>query len=192
MLQKGYTVDFLTKERKRNNGEVRCAAPHIKESTLEACFSEAVNRLFTDKGVLIEEYRAIIDDLITHAAAIETEHKSLTEECEVVTEMIRKCVEENAAVALNQDEYRERYTALAARYEKTAQRRDELAEALNGSAAQRESINHFLTEVLGRDGGIMSRFDVELWCAAVENATIETGGVRVHFKNGTAVAVSIR
>jgi DNA invertase Pin-like site-specific DNA recombinase len=271
LLQKGYTVDFLTKERKRNNGEVQqfyvknshpaiippdifdivqaemkkrksnglrqsglshfssklicgscgsfygpkvwhsnsryrqtvwqcnskhkkgagCNAPHIKETTLEAVFIEAVNKVFTDRDILIAEYGAIIDGLITHAAAIQAEHKSLTDECEVITEMIRRCVEENAVAALNQDEYRERYSALAARYEKTAQRRDELAGALYDSMAHRESISRFLTEVLGRDGGIMTRFDVELWCAAVENATIEMGGVRVHFKNGTAVAVSI-
>ncbi len=36
---------------------------------------------------------------------------------EIVAEMLRKCVEENANNALNQIEYEEKYNVLAQRYE---------------------------------------------------------------------------
>lgn len=47
---------------------------------------------------------------------------------EIVTEMLRKCVEENANNPLNQEEYEERYNALAQRYESIKKGFEEISE----------------------------------------------------------------
>jgi len=46
---------------------------------------------------------------------------NLAEKCDVVLELIRKCVDENAHIGLNQDNYMARYSILIERYETSEQ-----------------------------------------------------------------------
>jgi len=107
------------------------------------------------------------------------------------TRLVRKCVMENAQTALDQDEYRERYNALSRRYETAKARLDELSEAKNDCVAQRESIRHFLAEVSAR-GEVVTRFDVEVFCAAVERVIVHEKRTLVVFKNGSEIPVDVK
>lgn len=171
-------------------GDDVCASPHMDETALQGFFVEAFNQLFTDKEPLILEYSAVIDEILTDTTAIAGECKALTEECEVVAGLIRKCVEDNACTALDQDEYQERYNSLAARYESAKNRLDELTALTNTRAAQRATITSFLAEVQKRDG-ILSGFDEQLWRDTVEGMTINSNDIAVSFKNGSAISVEI-
>jgi DNA invertase Pin-like site-specific DNA recombinase len=172
-------------------GEAVCTTPHVTETALEAAFVEAFNLLFSDREKLLDEYAGVIDVLFDNAAVIERQCNDLSAECEVITELIRKCVMENAATAQDQDEYRARYESLTARYETAKARLDELIEAKNDCVAQREGISRFLAEVLER-GHIMTAFDVETWCAAVDTVAIHRNGLVMTFKNGSAIPLGTK
>jgi predicted nuclease with TOPRIM domain len=64
----------------------------------------------------LDGYEEIIETL-TDTSKLDKESAKLQSECEVVAELIRKCVDENASRVMNQKEYQSRYTGLVERYE---------------------------------------------------------------------------
>jgi uncharacterized protein with ParB-like and HNH nuclease domain len=91
---------------------------------------------------------------------------------EIVTEILRKCVEENANNALNKTEYEERYNTLAQRYESIKKGLEEINEKRLERSAKHETILAFMEELAQKEA-LMTEFDEALW-----NTVIEI--VRVH------------
>jgi site-specific DNA recombinase len=79
----------------------------------------------------------------------------------VVTELLQKCVEENAHSALNQVEYEERYTTLAERYENIKKRIEDIDDKRIERSAKRKRIEAFMQEFEHRNG-LVTEFDEEL------------------------------
>ena len=73
-----------------------------------------------------------IRQLVSDCTALNAEIEKLTEEIEVLAEMVKSCVKENAASAQSQEEYTKKYNALVKRYEKTSARLDTLSTDLHG------------------------------------------------------------
>jgi DNA invertase Pin-like site-specific DNA recombinase len=165
-----------------------CQTPHLSEETLQKAFVEAFNRIVENKDGLIEDYDAIIA-MLTDTVELDKESKRLRDECAVVMELIRKCVDENAHSAMDQGEYQERYNGLVARYEATKKRLDAIADEKQARVAKRENISRFLDDLRRRDG-IIDGFDEELWYATVESVTVGfTGSLTFTFKNSTEIEV---
>lgn len=117
-----------------------CHTPHLYEATIQQAFVEAFNRLYSDKARLIEDYASILQ-VLTDTSALDKEFTAQQGECDIVMELIRKCVEENASSAQDQGEYQERYEGLAARYEAAKQRLEEIQSEKQARTAKRESIH---------------------------------------------------
>ncbi|MPM73722.1 hypothetical protein SDC9_120704 [bioreactor metagenome] len=93
------------------------------EDDVKAAFVQAMSGMIAGKDDLISEYKQIIRRLTDHAA-LNLEAKQQTDEADVVSELIRKCVAENAANSQDQEAYLERYKGLKVRYEVAAQRQN--------------------------------------------------------------------
>ena len=81
---------------------------------------------------------------------------------DIVTELMRKCVEENARTTLDQEEYTKKYSVLAERY-KTAQ--TSIADTdskLEDRMTKREKITMFIATLKARDG-LLDAFGEKLW-----------------------------
>ena len=108
----------------------------------------------------------------------------MTEERDVVTELIRKCVEDNARTAQDQDEYREKYEGLVARYETAKGRLDEIAAEKQDRAARKERIRRFLDTLRWADG-LLAEFDDTLFRTTVDRMTVRTATeVTFTFRDG--------
>jgi DNA invertase Pin-like site-specific DNA recombinase len=168
--------------------ETHCKTPHLSEEVLQRIFVEAFNRVIEDKDRIIGDFDAIIE-VLTDISSLDKESTKLRDECAVVMELIRKCVEENAHSAMDQSEYQERYNELVDRYETAKRRLDAIADEKQARAAKRESISRFLTD-LKRLDGLLAEFDEELWYATVDTMTVrlECEAI-VTFKNGTEIKV---
>lgn len=168
--------------------ETHCKTPHLSEEVLQRIFVEAFNRVIEDKDRIIGDFDAIIE-VLTDISSLDKESTKLRDECAVVMELIRKCVEENAHSAMDQSEYQERYNELVDRYETAKRRLDAIADEKQARAAKRESISRFLTD-LKRLDGLLAEFDEELWYATVDTMTVrlEREAI-VTFKNGTEIKV---
>ncbi|WP_023975760.1 hypothetical protein [Clostridium beijerinckii] len=83
---------------------------------MKQAFIEVFNSILKNKDEILQGYEAIIQAL-TDTSKLDEESAKFQSEMDIVTEMLRKCIDENANSALNQVEYEEKYNALAQRYE---------------------------------------------------------------------------
>lgn len=69
---------------------------------------------------------------------------TLKGECDVIMELIKKCVEENAHSAIDQSDYMIRYTALLERYETAKNRLKTVNVQWQEHKIKRENISRFI------------------------------------------------
>ena len=103
---------------------------------------------------------------------------------EIVTEMLRKCVEENAHSVLNQGDYNEKYKALAERYGSIKKGLEGIEEKRLERSAKKASILDFIKEVEQIDE-VITEFDEELWKGIIEKVVVNIEGkIAFKFKDG--------
>ena len=152
--------------------EKKCQTPHLYEDVIKLAFLEAFNSLLDNKDEILEGYKEIIDAL-TDTSELDKESAKLLSECEVVAELLRKCVEENACSALDQERYQKRYTSLAERYETAKNGLGKIDDKRLERNAKSESIGIFIKELEQRDI-FMDEFDEELWIATVDAVVVHS------------------
>lgn len=144
----------------------KCGTPHIYENTLKEAFLQAFNSILKNKDEILQGYEEIIQVLMD-ITKLDKESTKLQNEMEIVTEMLWKCVEENAHSALDQSEYEERYKALAERYEVIKNKITEINDKRLERNTKRERIKEFI-KILEKSPTILIEFDDELWNAVIE------------------------
>lgn len=150
----------------------KCSTPHIYEDKLKQAFVEAFNSILKNKNEILQGYESIIQTL-TDTSKLDKESAKLQNEMEIVTEMLRKCVEENANNALNQTEYEERYNVLAERYESIKKGIEGINENRLERSTKQENILAFIKELEQREG-VITEFDEELWKGAIEKVGVNS------------------
>lgn len=150
----------------------KCSTPHLYEDKIKQAFVEAFNSLIENKEEILKGYEEIIQ-VLTDTSKLDKESAKLQSEFEVVTEMLKKCVEENAHSALNQAEYEERYKALAARYESIKKDIEGINQKRLERSAKKENIETFTKELEAREK-LITEFDEELWLGAVDKVIVNT------------------
>ena len=165
------------------DGEEKCTTPHFTDEEIEALFISAVNQLISNKAAVIDAViGAVLPALDT--SGLEAESATLEEELTVVSDLMQKCIYENAHVALDQVEYQKRYDGLTARYDTAKARYDAVCEAISDKQARQAQIEAFL-ETLRAQDGLVEKFDVNLWCGLVDFVTVYAkDNVRFTFKHG--------
>jgi FtsZ-binding cell division protein ZapB len=167
-------------------GEDKCATPHLDEEAIKRLFVSAVNTLLADKDEIIANLKAVRGELFA-TDALEAAEKELQGEMAVTAELIQKCIEENARVALNQKEYQERYEALVGRFDKAKARYEETTALASETKARGETVDSFIAE-LARQDRLLAEFDERLWHTLVDYATVYSeNDVRFTFKDGTEI-----
>jgi site-specific DNA recombinase len=137
---------------------------------LKKAFIEAFNSLIKNKDEILQGYKTIIQDL-TDTATLDEESIKLQGECEVVFGLLRKCVEENANLVIDQEDYQKRYNSLAKRYENIKKGLARIDDKRMERIAKRQSIVKFI-RILEQGNTILTEFDEELWDATVDMVTI--------------------
>ncbi len=163
--------------------EERCRTPHLYEEDVKLEFVRTLNDLIEDKDDLISEYKQIIR-LLTDHVALDLEAKQQTEEADIVAELIRKCVAENAASPQDQEAYLERYQSLKARYEAAMQRLKQIEDQRTERKQRRQKMLEFV-RMLEKADGLLLDFDEGLWNATVQKVTVQPDGDSIfHWKDG--------
>ena len=153
-------------------GAEKCSTPHLYEKDIQRIFLDFVNSLITDRatitGGLKEALMAITDN-----AALERERKELQEECEVVLELMRKMVQENARIVQDQVEYNAKYGGMSDRYEKASTRLAEVGKDLAARSAKRCELEGFRKLLDGRDK-LLTEFDESLWLGIIHQVKVRS------------------
>ncbi len=120
--------------------------------------------------------------------ALEDEEITLQEESDVVLELMRKNVSENARAVQDQTEYQRRYNTLVERYDKAKNRLAEVSKTISMRNAKRQELERFL-RVLKKQDGLLTKFDEDLWLATVHQMVVKE--VLFIFKDGTELPWTI-
>lgn len=117
--------------------------------------------------------------------ALEEERDVLRAEVEASYDLINKCIAENARVALDQEDYRRRYDALAKRAEDAEAALADADAEISRRKAARADAEAFIADMESAPV-VVAKFDECLWHALADFATVhEDGTVAVPFKDGS-------
>ena len=164
-------------------GEHKCTTPHLDEETIKARFLAALGTLLDDKNALLENCE-LVRAKYTDCSTIDAEIANLLREIDVVTELTRKCVEENAASAQNQSEYTTRYNSYVERYSAAKARVETLEQERTLRLARADAFDAFIRTVRGMDT-VPVEFDDRLWLKVIDTVTVKDDGKLVFkFQNG--------
>lgn len=167
-------------------GEEKCETPHLTEEAIKERFLSAYAQLTENRERLLEHCR-IMQETLTDTKAIDDELESLDMEIEVVNELIRKSIMENATTAQNQDDYNKRYAEFSERYDKLKARKDALTAKKQKRILQSNAIGAFMFEVMELPEP-PTVFDSKLWIASIDHATIyKDGRIVFTFINGAEI-----
>lgn len=107
-------------------------------------------------------------------------------EVEVAAGLVERCVAENARVALDQDEYTQRYNGLVSRYEAVKAQFDEVTQTVSDKADRKKLLEQFLHTVETQKP--IAEFDERLWSSLVDFVMLYSEkDIRVTFKDGTEI-----
>ncbi len=122
---------------------------------------------------------------LNNIIAIDLEAKQQTEEADIVAELIRKCVAENATTRQDQEVYAERYKGLKARYEAATQRLKQIEDQRTERKQRRQKMLEFI-RMLEQADELLINFNEGVWSATVETVTVQVDRIMVfRWKNCT-------
>ncbi len=165
-----------------------CSTPHLTGDEIKQRFLKAFNILMGDRDEVLSNCR-LAQEVLCDCSAIETELAELHREIEVVSELTRKSIYENARFAINQDEFYERHKGYMERHRIATERVAELEDQRRNRQNKLLILDRFIREIKTRPF-VVEEFDEKLWLAAVEKVTIHRDGhLEFVFKDRTCVHV---
>lgn len=167
-------------------GDKKCKTPHVTEDDVKQRFLLAFNSLKGCREELIANCR-LSQSILCDCTEIDAEIEELRREIEVVAELSRKAIYENAHVAVNQDEWSERNNSYLERHRKATERVAEL-EKLKCERKNKFLILETFIKGIESSPMVLGEFDNKLWAVAVEKVKVMPNGRLVFcFKDGTEV-----
>ena len=144
----------------------------------------------TERGTLtiymdrVVERRALVD-----LAELDAEIEWQQEETQVVAELVKEAVQENASTAQSQDAYLQKYEALTKRYETAAAE----LERLKGIRAERERQDQAMAlfiRTLKKQTEVLDAWSDTIWTVMVERVLVHrNGGLTFQFYNGSEIRI---
>lgn len=165
----------------------RCKTPHLTEDEIKDAFISVVNRLITDRSEILDELRLVQAEL-TGTEELEKEQARLAEQMNVDSDAVQQVIAENARVAQDQKAYRERYDALATRFEETKANYEKVTAEIQMRGIRRREFGRFIAEVEKLGSRPVRDFDEALWGAMVDHVTVNAkDGIVFTLNSGTEI-----
>ena len=165
-------------------GDKKCKTPHVTEDDVKQRFLLAVNSLNGCREELIANCR-LSQSILCECTEIDSELEELRREIEVITELSKKAIYENARVAVNQNEWSERNNSYLERHNKAMERVAEL-EKLKCERQNKSLMLETFIKGIESSPMVLGEFDNKLWAVAVDIVLVMPNGRLVFsFKNGT-------
>lgn len=152
----------------------KCCTPSLEEADIKTRFLTAINSLISDKKQILDDCR-VIQATLTDCTSIDSELEQLFQELEIVSELTRRCIDENACSAWNQEDYTERYNGFVERYEIAKAQIEALQAKKAARQAKADAIDAFMFAMNELDDPI-EEFDEKVWLAAIEKVTVHNDG----------------
>ena len=165
-----------------------CGTPHLTEAEIHQRFLKAFNRLLDERTFILEDTAAIMEQL-TATAELEAKAENLREEMDVVSELIRQAIEQNASMTMDQAEFEQKYQSLSERFQRAADHLKGIEAECARRAHKRSELEAFIKNLRGREMPI-EEFDAMLWMSMVKRVMVEVdGSLRLTFANEMEVFI---
>ena len=129
-----------------------------------------------------------MQNTLTDCEGIDSQIAELEQEIEVVTELTKRCIAENALASLSQTEYNTRYNGLLQRYSTASVNLENLQKTKADRENKADAIGDFIFRVQELDA--LTEFDEKLWLTTIEKVTVHTDG-RMTFRFQCGVEVTL-
>ena len=151
-------------------------------------YSDAHDQVMVNKEQVINDANEVIKAL-TDTSLIDNAISETESELEVISELVRKLVRENASYSQNQDDYTKKYKELEARYEKTKNKLDELNDEKQIRKGKLLELNSYLA-TFKEAGEILTDWDDNLWMTVLDKAIVNRDGT-ITFKFIVGIDITI-
>ena len=157
---------------------------------VQRLFIKAYNLMMQDRVQIIkqcEAWRARLMDFGTLDADIERQ----LEETQVVAELVKAAVKENASTAQSQEAYLKKYEALTERYEKAAAELERL-QSLRTARSHQDKKMALYIRALKKQPEVMHDWNDTIWTVMIEKAIVHKDGkITFVFQNGTEIKTAL-
>jgi len=155
-------------------GEHKCSTPHVTEDEIKKQFLVAINELLGNRDEVIANCQ-LAKNVLCDCNEIYAKQEELRREIEVLADLSRKAINENAHVAQNQDEFIERTNGYLERHRFVNGRLAELEGVKRERINKRLVLDGFIKELRVRPL-VIDEFDERLWMAAIDKVTVGVSG----------------
>lgn len=171
-------------------GAEKCTTTHLYEDKIKELFLSAVGKLAANRQDLIDTCNRLKNEL-ADTTLLDEQSSALLDETSLLTEMIKKLIEQNASTAMNQDEYARKYNDYVARFEKATADYEKLQKQKLRRLHQSDILETFAFEIFCLPD-LRIEFSDKLWLNLIDNATVY-GDERIvfKFKNGAEIEEKI-
>lgn len=167
-----------------------CATPNLREDEIKDAFVIAFNELLGDKEHYIAHFEGLLP-LLADTGGLEKQLNDLTAQHVKMLDDLRIYMEENTRQVQDQTEYNRRFSEMSATCTELEAQIAKAKENILVQQGRKEQIRRCLNE-LRRCGDILEEFDLDLWNATVESATISSDGMfTIRFRDGTEIPVCL-
>ena len=169
----------------------KCGTPALNADTIQAMFIKVYNRLMQNQKQVIEDCE-LMRRSFTEYDALDAEIARQLEETEVVAELVKAAVKENASTAQSQEEYLRKYNSLSKRYEDAVGVLENLKAERTLRQQQDKSMSLFI-RTLKKNPQVLNKWDDTIWTVMVERGIVyRNGSVKFVFYNGTEIEVGVK
>lgn len=170
------------------NGKFKnhCQTPHIAEEQIKAAFIVSFNKIFKSKETVLENMEILQKGLFSNKE-LQHEKQKVADEMRILADMAQECIDKNAHIVQNQEDYKKHYDELVGKYNEKKSAFENLESTIADRKAKKAHFVEF-TNMLQTQQELLDSFDERLWCSMVEYMTIyKDGSTKVMFKNGEEI-----
>lgn len=170
---------------KFKNGE-RCHTPTVDAETVQRLFIKAYNQMMKNRKQVIEDCELMRRTLVDFGA-LDADIERQLEETQVIAEMVKTAVRENASTVQSQEAYLKKYDVLTKRYETAAAELERL-QSLRSLRSQQDKAMALFIRTLKKQPKFLDAWDDTIWTVMVEKAIVhKEGSITFVFCNGEGV-----
>ena len=164
------------------------STPTVDTETVQRLFIQAYNRMMENREQIIKDCETMRRAL-TDFAELDAEIEQQLEETQVVAELVKAVVKENASTAQSQEAYLKKYEALTERYKKAATELERL-QNLRTTQRQKDKKMALYIRTLKKQPVVLREWSDTIWTVMVEKAIVHRNGeIAFVFYNGTETKV---
>ena len=167
------------------NGE-RCHTPVVDTETIQRLFIKVYNLIMEDRVQIIKQCEAWRDRLMDFST-LDADIERQLEETQIVAELVKAAVKENASTAQSQETYLKKYEALTKRYE-TAAAELERIQRLRPLRSQQDKKMALFTRTLKKQPEVLHNWNNTIWTVMVEKTIVHRdGSITFRFYSGAEI-----